>query len=213
MSDLPLDSRQSAIARSLLERAGVASIDELAADLQLTHRVVRYNLPSVAAYLGQRGLQVEARRGVGIWVIGDESARARVRAAIEAAHGPSVLEAVERQSAVLLALLEAAPDALRSEALEARLDVSRPTVRRDVRVAEGWLEQHRLHVRRLPGVGIAVRGSEVDVRAALLSLILERTPAQILSGLSATSDGRPLPDATTPGLGPYLRRLERDARC
>ena len=109
--------------------------------------MVRYNLPSVEAYLGEHDLHLGKRRGVGVWIDGDATARANVREELDAAPGPSVLDAADRQSRVLLALLETAPDALRSETLETRLEVSRPTVRRDMRVAETWLEQHRLRPR------------------------------------------------------------------
>ncbi len=207
MSALPLDSRQAGIARLLLDGAGVASIEQVASELQLTHRVVRYNLPSVVAYLAEHGLRLETRRGVGVWIDGDETTRASVRAGLDSAAGPNVLDAGDRQSRVLLALLENAPDALRSETLETRLGVSRPTVRRDVRVAEAWLEQHRLHLRRLPGVGLAVRGSEVDVRAGLLALILERIPANVLASHAAAVSGTPV-DHNLGGLAAYLAELD-----
>jgi transcriptional antiterminator len=180
MSALPLDSRQASIARVLLDGTRAASVDELASELHLTDRMVRYNLPSIERYLASHGLHLVKRRGVGVWVEGDVSARRAVQAELDASPGPAVLDSDDRQSRVLLALLEAAPDPLRSESLEERLGVSRPTVRRDVRVAETWLEQHRLHLRRLPGVGLVVRGSEVDVRAAILALVLERVPAEVL---------------------------------
>lgn len=205
-SQVPLDTRQAGIARALLVGSGVVSLEALAAELSLTPRVVRYNLPSVEAYLAEHGLRVQKRRGVGVWVDGDTRSRARVRAGLDSAPGPSVLDAADRQSRVILSLLEAAPEALRSGALEARLGVSRPTVRRDVRIAETWLEQHRLHLRRLPGVGITVRGSEVDVRAALLALLLEHIPANVLAA-EATS-GRTMPDGTPAGLATYLDELD-----
>jgi activator of the mannose operon (transcriptional antiterminator) len=159
MTALPLDSRQASIARILLDGQGVVSVDAVASELQLTDRMVRYSLPSIEAYLGEHGLHIVKRRGVGVWVEGDRTVRGSVRAQLDASPGPAVLDPADRQSRVLLALLEAAPEAVRSETLEARLGVSRPTVRRDVRVAETWLEQHRLHLRRLPGVGLAVRAA------------------------------------------------------
>jgi mannitol operon transcriptional antiterminator len=186
---LPLDSRQMRIAKLLVEQPGATRLEQIASSLRLSGRVVRYNLPSVEAYLAGHGLQVVKRRGVGIWIAGEPVERSRVMDDLATAAGPSVLDADDRQARVILALLEAAPDALRSEDLESKLGVSRPTIRRDARVAEAWLEQHRLHLRRLPGVGLAVRGSEVEVRAALLALILERVPANILDGLSRAGDG------------------------
>jgi transcriptional antiterminator len=181
---LPLDSRQMRIAKLLVEQTGTTRLEQLASSLRLTDRVVRYNLPSVEAYLAGHGLQVVKRRGVGIWIDGDPAKRSRVVDDLATAAGPAVLDADDRQARVILALLQAAPDAVRSEDLESGLGVSRPTIRRDVRVAETWLEQHRLHLRRLPGVGLSVRGSEVEVRAALLALILERVPANVIESLS-----------------------------
>jgi transcriptional antiterminator len=207
MSPVPLDSRQAAITRALLDDPAVTTIDAVAAELQLTDRVVRYNLPSVEAYLAEHGLHLGKRRGVGMWVDGDLAARAIARQQLDSAPGPAVLEASDRLSRVLLALLQSAPEALRSEMLEAQLEVSRPTVRRDVRAAEAWLEQHRLHLRRLPGVGIAVRGSEVDVRAALLALMLERVPANVLAAHEGASSARRAGESST-GLAGYLADLD-----
>lgn len=184
MTSLPLDSRQARIARLLLDGPAVTSVAQVASELHLTNRVVRYNLPSVEAHLALLGLRVHRRRGLGLWVEGDDARRTAARAGLDSTPGPDVLEVEDRHSSVLLALLEATPTALRSEELEARLGVSRPTVRRDVRRAEVWLEQHRLHLRRQPGVGLSVRGSEVEVRAALLALVLEHVPANVLASLA-----------------------------
>jgi activator of the mannose operon (transcriptional antiterminator) len=207
MTALPLDSRQASIARVLLDGQGVVSVDELASELQLTDRMVRYSLPSIEAYLAEHGLRIVKRRGVGVWIEGDRAARGSVRAQLDASPGPAVLDPADRQSRVLLALLEGAPEAVRSETLEARLGVSRPTVRRDVRVAETWLEQHRLHLRRLPGVGLAVRGGEVDVRAALLALVLERVPTNTLVA-SIDGSGSTALDSGSEGLAAYATELD-----
>jgi len=50
-SPLPLDTRQTRIARRLLETVGPASVDALANELNLTSRMIRYNLPSVDSVL------------------------------------------------------------------------------------------------------------------------------------------------------------------
>jgi transcriptional antiterminator len=204
MSTLPLDSRQLAIARRLLETTGPASVDELATELKLTDRMVRYNLASVESVLADNGLSLTRRRGVGIWIEGRPAARDGLLAALDRMTGPAVLDPSDRRARILLALLIASPDAVRSEALEERLGVSRPTIRRDMREAEDWLEQHRLHLRRIPGRGIAVAGSEIDVRGGLLALVLEIVPAralQLRSGISVpvsaayTGGGRAAPSA------------------
>jgi transcriptional antiterminator len=184
-SSLPLDTRQARITRRLLDQAGPASVDDLATALKLTDRMVRYNLASVEGVLEEHGLSLARRPGVGIWVEGSASRREELRAALDHWTGPSVLDPEDRHARILLALLTASPEPIRSEAIEVRLGVSRPTVRRDMREAEGWLEQHRLHLRRMPGRGIAVAGSEIDIRGGLLALCLEIG----LSPAAARQDG------------------------
>jgi mannitol operon transcriptional antiterminator len=183
-TSLPLDTRQARIARWLLETIGPASVDDLATELKLTDRMVRYNLASVESVLDGHGLRLARRRGVGIWVEGSPTARRELLADLDGSAGPAVLDPADRRGRILLALLIASPEPVRSEALEDRLGVSRPTIRRDMREAESWLEQHRLHLRRMPGRGIAVAGSEVDLRGGLLALVLEIVPQPVLERTS-----------------------------
>jgi transcriptional antiterminator len=210
MSSLvPLDTRQARIAWRLLERREPVSIGEIAADLKLTSRVVRYNLPSVGQYLRGSGLRLVRRRGLGIWVDGDDAARRAAMAGLESAPGPTVMDVVDRRISAIAELLEHAPEPLRLEALERRLGVSRPTVRRDLRAAETWLENHRLHVQRLPGVGIVVRGTELDVRKGLVGIVLESLPAETFGGgASADQAADPGHVETGRGLSDLLASLE-----
>ncbi len=189
---LPLDTRQARIARRLLETTGPASVDALATELKLTDRMVRYNLASVDNIFAEHGLRLARRSGLGIWVEGSPAARQGLLDALDRSTGPAVLDPTDRRGRILLALLAASPDPLRSEALEERLGVSRATIRRDMRDAEDWLEQHRLHLRRMPGRGIAVAGSEIDMRGGILALLLEIVPTRAL--LVHTSGGSGGPD-------------------
>lgn len=186
MEKLPLDTRQARIARRLLETNGSTSVDALATDLKLTDRMVRYNLASVERALRGRGIHLIRRRGVGIWIEGPTLARQAMLSALDVATGPLVLDPADRRTRILLTLMLASPEPVRSEAFEDRLGVSRPTVRRDMREAEAWLEQHRLHLRRIPGRGVLAVGSEIDVRGGLLALILEVVPAGVVPSRSVT---------------------------
>jgi len=206
---LPLDSRQARIAHRLLDADGPTSVEGLASDLGLTARVVRYNLESVEGVLRRSGLRLVRRRGVGIWVDGPEAGRQAVRESLDADSGPSIVETVERRASVVVDLLDVSPAAVRLERLEASLAVSRATIRRDVRAIEAWLEGHRLHLARIPGVGVAVRGSEVDVRGGLLAIVLETVPAHVLAdraGLPSAA-ARPV-GRTSIGLDAFVASLD-----
>ena len=177
---LPLDSRQARITRLLLADKKPATLDAIAAQLKLTTRIVRYNLPPVESYLRSAGMQVVRRRGVGIWVSGDDDRRRQTLTGLDPTTAPRVLAAEDRKLRALITLLDASPDAVELGDLEVDLGASRPTVRRDVRATETWLEEHHLHLQRLPGVGVVVRGSENEIRKALLAVILESLPAEVL---------------------------------
>src|SRR5947207_13655214 len=125
------------IAKLLLEQPETPRLEHVPSILRLTDRFVRYNLPSVEAYLTGHGLRLVKRRGVGIWIDGDRATRSAVIADLATAAGPAVLDAEDRQARVLLALLEAAPEPVRPADLEWRAGVSRPTLRRRRRGAQG----------------------------------------------------------------------------
>jgi len=207
---VPLDSRQARITRLLLSEAKPATMEAIATELQLSTRVVRYNLPAVETFLRSAGVRVIRRRGLGIWASGDEDRRHAILTSLDAAAGPRVLDTGDRKLHALAALLDAAPGPVHLRDLEDELGASRPTVRRDVRASESWLEEHHLHLQRLPGVGIAVRGSEIDIRKALLALILEAVSAEILlEHMGVTDRSRsPLDGASAPGLAEFAANLD-----
>ncbi len=208
MAVVPLDSRQASITRLLLTEARPSTVEAIASELNLTGRIVRYNLPSIDTFLRPEGLRVMRRRGVGVWVTGDEDRRHAILSSLGAVAGPRVLDSDDRKLRVLAALLDASPRPMHIADLEEVLGASRPTVRRDVRAAEAWLEGHHVHLQRLPGVGIAVRGSEIDIRKGLLSLVLEGVPAeQLLSEMDTPNDLRPLA-AEGRGLAEFAARLD-----
>ena len=208
MAVVPLDSRQASITRLLLTEARPATVEAIASELNLTGRIVRYNLPSIDTFLRPEGLRVMRRRGVGVWVTGDEDRRHAILSSLGAVAGPRVLDGDDRKLRVLAALLDASPRPMHIADLEEVLSASRPTVRRDVRAAETWLEGHHLHLQRLPGVGIAVRGTEIDIRKGLLSLVLEGVPAeQLLSEMDTSNDLHPVA-AESRGLAEFAARLD-----
>src|SRR5258706_11084596 len=127
---LPLDTRQARIARQLLETVGPASVDDLATELKLTDRMVRYNLASVESVLADHGLRLARRRGVGIWVEGTPTARDELLRVLDGASGPAVLDPAHRPGRILLAVLLASPGPPPPAALQGELEGSPPTIPR-----------------------------------------------------------------------------------
>ena len=125
---VPLDSRQASITRILLTETGPATVEAIATELKLTSRVVRYNLPSIETFLKPEGLLVMRRRGVGVWVSGDDDRRHALLTSLGAAAGPRVLDGEDRKLQILAELLDASPRPVHIGDLEENLGASRPTI-------------------------------------------------------------------------------------
>ena len=63
-----LDSRVIRIVRWLVDQSGVRSTAELAADLGLSERAVRYRLATAENYLREWGAELHRHRGAGLFV-------------------------------------------------------------------------------------------------------------------------------------------------
>src|SRR5439155_1259267 len=69
MAVVPLDSRQASITRLLLTEERPSTVEAIASELNLTGRIVRYNLPSIDTYLrgegiAVRGSELDIRKGL-----------------------------------------------------------------------------------------------------------------------------------------------------
>src|SRR5205807_4510977 len=123
---VPLDSRQASITRMLLTETGPSTVEAFASELKLTSRVVLYNLPSIDTFLSPEGLHVMRRRGVGVWVSGDDDRRQAILLSLGAAAGPRVLDGEDRKLHALAALLDASPRPVHIGDLEVELGAPRP---------------------------------------------------------------------------------------
>ena len=209
MTLVPLDSRQARIARHLLQATEPESVEEIATALRLTTRVVRYNLPSIEAFLRSGGLALARRRGLGVWLDGGHEARAALLTGLDDEVGPHVLNVADRKLQALATLLDRAPEPLHLADLATELGASRPTIRRDVHAVEHWLEEHHLHLQHLPGVGLVVRGTETDVRKALLALVLEAVPPDVLLRQAGIDQRSAFEDSANPdGLAGFTAGLD-----
>ncbi len=179
-----LDSRVIRIIRWLLAQNEPMPTAALAADLGLSQRVVRYRLGAAEAYLKSQGAALSRRRGAGLLLEADESSREAIRADLaEGSAAPRVYAPEERERLVLAHVLWTAPATTSVDELQQVLEVSKASARRDLQRVEPWLERRGLPLVRRPGVGVAVVGTELGIRQAMVQLILEAVPADVLDDL------------------------------
>ena len=203
-----LDSRQTRIAFWLLGQPEPRSAAEAGTALNISPRVFRYNLPAVDRFLADHQLALQSLPGVGVWVDGDEEHRRSLLAELGDATGSyAVFGPDDRRYLALCALLAAAPEPLLLDELADQLEVSRTTARRDVSEAEAWLHGLDLHLLRKPGIGILVGGTEGAIRAALVKMVLEAVPSDVLFAMASEPERQSFPSLNR-GLRQFLSNLD-----
>ncbi|WP_419841211.1 BglG family transcription antiterminator [Candidatus Poriferisodalis sp.] len=176
-----LDTRVIRITRWLLAQSGPRSTADLAADLGLTQRVVRYRLGHIERYLRTCDAELVRKRGLGLVIEASPATRAQIIEALGSVSRPPRVYAPEERLRILLAaMLWAAPAGTSLDELHLELAVSKTSARRDLRACEPWLERNGLPLVRRPGHGVSVVGTERRVRQAIVQLILEAIPSEVL---------------------------------
>lgn len=207
----PPDTRVLRILRWLLAQDRPRSTASLGDALGLSQRVIRYRLDAVASFLDSRDLELIRQRGAGLYVEGPDVARETVREELaEYSTGPRVYARGERERILLSSLLRAAPDPISLHELGQDLEVSTASARRDLKRIEAWLTNLDLVLVRHPGVGVSVIGPESKVRQALVQLLLEAIPGDVLLELCDRPVlGSRLAEVRVPvGLREHLAQLE-----
>lgn len=183
----PLDSRVIRIVRWLLDQDRPRSTSDLAHDLGLSERVVRYRLDSAANYLRSHGAELSRQRGSGLMIELTAKQQAKILADLtDRSKEPRVYAPAERERLLLDLLLWNHPETISLDRLNEDLEVSKTSARRDLRRCEPWLERMGLPVVRRAGRGVAIHGSEQLVRRALVQLFLEAVPEDVLAELMTT---------------------------
>lgn len=205
-----LDSRVIRIARWLLAQDRARSTADLAADLRLSQRVVRYRLGVVEQFLQSEGATLVRQRGSGLLVEASAEVRDLLIADLDQRpEAPRVNTPEERQHLLLAALLQAAPNTISLDELHRDLQVSKASARRDLQLAEPWLERNDLPVVRRPGSGVVVAGPERRIRQVIVQHLLEIVPEQVLrEQLFASPNAQRLVEVQVPaGLRDHLLSL------
>ena len=176
-----IDTRVIRITRWLVDQHRPRSTADLAAELGLSQRVVRYRLDQVERYLRDKGAELVRRQGLGLTIAATDDLRRQIRDdLLSRPQAPRVYAPEERTRLLLAALLWTAPAMTSLEELHDELEVSKTSARRDLHVCEPWLERNGLPLVRRPGKGISVVGSERRIRRVMVQFTLESVPEDVL---------------------------------
>lgn len=168
-----LDSRARDILLAILHADSPLSTPDIAAQLSTTPRMVQYALRSVEQWLNRKGVSLEKKTGVGVFINLPHTEKRELAREVEFISGYQlILSPIERVRYLTIALLtDEQPILVKS--IAPKLGVSRPTVFNDLDTVETWLADHGLKLIRKPGFGFQVDGSELNIRKGIESAIVE----------------------------------------
>lgn len=168
---MTVSARTLAIAQMLVEAKGeYIQAGKIAKNLGVSSKTISRESSHVEAILQKAGLQLVTKAGAGISAQGSEAAYEDWLSHYGDVKTQAVYSPQERQAIILSQLLPN-KEPIKLFALASRLKVTDGTISNDLDRLEPWFHQHQLELVRKPGLGVYVRGSEQDVRKAIIQFI------------------------------------------
>lgn len=174
-------TREKEILKKLIKSDSPLVIKELARQLEVSPRTIRYDLDKIESWLNENGLKLQRKQGVGIYL--KDSAKDELKNILDMeidykrAYTPE-----ERQQLILKELLERDEPVIIKE-FEINLDVSEGTIINDLNKVENWLQQRNLELLRKPNYGIEIRGDEDNWRRAVFDFLEESSSREDASSI------------------------------
>lgn len=168
-----LTTRQYAILRFLLEMSSPESAAMVASHLGLTPRMLRYDLLAIERWLRDRNADLVKKPNYGLFI--DAPAPMKEQFIGELDRLPAqdlVASAEERLRFILLSLLSSDQPMLVKQ-LALKLQVSHPTILKDLDRVGCSLKKYDLDLVRRPNFGVLIEGCETNWRKALLDVLLD----------------------------------------
>jgi len=167
-----LDSHCVSILKLLCESKAPVPIAALSLMLDTTPRMVHYRLKMVDSWLGSRNANLVSRSRMGVFIDATDDEKDTIRKELGSQAFPPYHSSHERAHHILLGLLTQS-EIMTIKLFQYQLKVSRSTILNDCHQVEAWLCQHDIHLVKRQNYGCLLQGSEVNIRQAILSLLIE----------------------------------------
>ncbi len=170
--NIKLNFRQYEILETLMSKEDYISTHELGAQLNLSARIVGYNLPYIQLWLDQYDVEVVSTIGKGLLIIASQRERDFLYSLMQDQGIDTLLSSKDRLFLLLFELF-IQKDYIPLHHIADILSVSKATVYRDQERAEKWLSTYGLGLNKRQKKGIRITGSEIRIRHALISLLFD----------------------------------------
>ena len=182
MGNMKITPRMKQILQALLGEKEPISIKHLAEKTGISKRTVQRELESVNDVLLPYGMEFASKTGVGVWLAGDEAARAGLLAEAASSDEYAASSKEDRRKRLVLEILR--EKTLRKLYYYSRkFGVSEATISTDLEAVEAWLSHQGLSMVRKPGSGIEVEGTEENYRRAIRFFIGENIDTKLFRQL------------------------------
>lgn len=179
MKKMNITPRMKQIFQVLLQENGAISVRDLAGRIGVSKRTVQREMEYINSILKGYDIHFISKTGVGIWLEGSSEAKQRLLADISDGDDYDVSNREERRKRLILEILkEKGLKKLFYYSVQA--GVSEATVSTDLESIEEWLNRYGLAVKRKPGSGILVEGSEENYRRAIRAFINENIDTKVI---------------------------------
>ena len=185
---MKITPRMKQILQALLEEKEPISIKHLAEKTGISKRTVQRELESVNDVLLPYGMEFASKTGVGVWLAGDEAARAGLLAEAASSDEYAASSKEDRRKRLVLEILR--EKTLRKLYYYSRkFGVSEATISTDLEAVETWLSHQGLSMVRKPGSAIEVEGTEENYRRAIRFFIGENIDTKLFRQLYDSDGG------------------------
>ncbi len=179
MKDMDLTPRLKQILLIMLEDEQIISVKELAARIGVSKRTVQRELEYIGSSLKPYHVTFETKTGVGVWLDGAAEDKRILREQLKGRDNYDVSNREERRKRLILEILKD-KGLKKLFYYSSQFQVSEATISTDLEAIEGWLNAQQLSVRRKPGSGISVSGTEESYRRAIRTFIEENMDTRVL---------------------------------
>lgn len=212
--NMELTPRLKQILMIMLREEQALPVKELAVRIGVSKRTVQRELDYIGNSLKPYQLAFESKTGKGVWLSGEKEAKERLFAELREADNYDVGNRENRRKRLILEILKE-KGLKKLFYYSSQFKVSEATVSSDLEAVEGWLKSHQLVVRRKPGSGIEVTGSEKNYRRAIRAFIDENIDTEMLRQSYEVDDGMEERSMDFGSMGRILKDdiLKRVVRC
>ena len=174
--------RMQQIVLALIKEQGPVPVKQLADQIRISKRTVQRELEYIPRALKKYGLTFCSKTGTGIWLEGDRAQIEALKDELEADDALDVSDRIERQKRLILEILK--DKTLKKLYYYSDIfGVSEATVSSDLEAVKEWFHRYHLEIKRKPGYGVFIEGSERDFRRALRVFIDENIHTEMIQGM------------------------------